>query len=658
MKNRIKFTALILSGIFALICLLASCSGSANPDTPSDGKTYYKVTFDSDGGSSVATQKVESGQTATKPDAPTKTDYDFEGWFLGDTLYDFNTPVEANIKLKAKWEIAIYTITFDSDGGSDVDKKYVTAGKAVEESDAPGKQGYGFYGWYLGETEYDFSSAVHSDLTLKAKWGPVKAKEVTNETIIKAIETLTESKVLKVTGEFSHELIREVNKALKALYEEKPAVLVSLDLSEVTGLSSNNYYPITMELESVIPYDSDTHNNSFYGCKNLESIILPDRLYRIGSRAFEECSNLTSITIPENIVDIYSPFGYSPDKNYKLTNIYYKGTLQQWCSMYECGPFPEHENFYLKGEKLPSELTIPNDITSISNYAFSGCSSLTSVSIPNTVTKIGEGTFSGCTSLTSVNIPDSVTEIGSSAFSGCSSLKSITIADSVTEIGSSAFKKCSSLTSITLPDSVTKIGESVFDDCTSLEEISIPFVGNSKDTSNIARGYDYFGILFGKSYNTASLTYITDCNKSYVPSSLKKVTITGGEITKYSFDGCVYITDITISGSVTKIGSSAFSGCLSLKSINISANVNEIESYAFSGCLSLKSINIPATVKEIGSYAFRDCSALSSVTFEKKDGWHQYSYPYLVPENTFDTPENAAEYIKSHIYEGYFQEDE
>ena len=366
MKNRIKFPALILSGIFALICLLGSCSGSANPDTPSDGKTYYTVTFDSDGGSSVASKKVESGTTVTRPDNPTKTDYDFEGWFTGDTLYNFDTPVEADITLKAKWEIAIYTITFDSDGGSDIEEKYVTAGKTVEEPDAPSKSGYGFYGWYNGETEYDFSSAVHSDLTLKAKWGPVKAKEVTNENIVKTIKTLTESKTLKATGEFSHELIREVNKALKALYEEKPAVLVSLDLSEVTGLSSNNYYPITMELESVNPYNSDTHNNSFYGCKNLESIILPDRLYRIGSRAFEECSNLTSITIPENMAYISSPFGYSPDKNYKLTNIYYKGTLQQWCSIDYYGSFPEHENFYLKGEKLPSELTIPNDITSIS----------------------------------------------------------------------------------------------------------------------------------------------------------------------------------------------------------------------------------------------------------------------------------------------------
>jgi len=290
MKNRIKFTALILSGIFALICLLVSCSGSANPDTPSDGKTYYKVTFDSDGGSSVTTQKVESGQTATKPDAPTKTDYDFEGWFLGDTLYDFNTPVEANIKLKAKWEIAIYTITFDSDGGSDVEEKYVTAGKTVEEPDTPGKQGYGFYGWYNGETEYDFSSAVHSDLTLKAKWGPVKAKEVTNENIVKTIKTLTESKVLKATGEFSYDLICNVGKALKELYEEKPSVLVSLDLSEVTGLEAIR---------------------GFSGCHNLTSISIPDTVTSIRDTAFENCSKLTNFIIPDSVEEIYKAAFYN-----------------------------------------------------------------------------------------------------------------------------------------------------------------------------------------------------------------------------------------------------------------------------------------------------------------------------------------------------------
>ena len=291
MKNRIKNFIILL--MFVLTSLLISCQGSAspsNPDTPSDGKTYYTVTFDSDGGSTVASRKVESGTKVTRPDNPTKADYDFEGWFTGDTLYDFDTPVEANITLKAKWEIAIYTITFDSDGGSDVEEKYVTAGKTVAEPDAPGKQGYGFYGWYLGETEYDFSSAVHSDLTLKAKWGPVKAKEVTNENIVKTIKTLTESKALKASGEFSYELICNVGKALKELYEEKPSVLVSLDLSEVTGLDAIS---------------------GFSGCHNLTSISIPDTVTSIGYTAFENCSKLTNFIIPDSVEEIYEAAFYN-----------------------------------------------------------------------------------------------------------------------------------------------------------------------------------------------------------------------------------------------------------------------------------------------------------------------------------------------------------
>ena len=71
-------------------------------------------------------------------------------------------------------------------------------------------------------------------------------------------------------------------------------------------------------------------------------------------------------------------------------------------------------------------MTIPNDVTTIWNYAFSGCSSLTSVTIGNSVRTIETSAFSGCSSLTSVTIPNSVTTIGKEAFSGCKNIKQIT----------------------------------------------------------------------------------------------------------------------------------------------------------------------------------------------------------------------------------------
>ena len=118
-----------------------------------------------------------------------------------------------------------------------------------------------------------------------------------------------------------------------------------------------------------------------------------------------------------------------------------------------------------------TSITIPNSVTSIGNYAFSGCQSLTSVTIGNRVTSIGYAAFDNCSSLTSVTIPDSVTSIGGSAFLGCRSLTSVTIGNSVTSIEKSTFQSCHSLTSVTIGYSVTLIGSSAFYYCTSLKEV-------------------------------------------------------------------------------------------------------------------------------------------------------------------------------------------
>ena len=88
---------------------------------------------------------------------------------------------------------------------------------------------------------------------------------------------------------------------------------------------------------------------------------------------------------------------------------------------------------------LIKKIVISQGVTSIGDYAFSNCKSLTSIEIHDSVTSIGDSAFEDCESLTSIEIPDSVTSIGKYAFYNCTSLISIEIPDSVTSIGGATF---------------------------------------------------------------------------------------------------------------------------------------------------------------------------------------------------------------------------
>ena len=110
-------------------------------------------------------------------------------------------------------------------------------------------------------------------------------------------------------------------------------------------------------------------------------------------------------------------------------------------------------------------------VTSIGDYAFNQCRSLTSVTIPNSVTSIGGAAFCLCTSLTSVTIGNSVTSIGLYAFTYCSSLTSVTIPNSVTSIGVSAFFGCSALTSVTIGSGTSDIYYNAFAKCKNLKNV-------------------------------------------------------------------------------------------------------------------------------------------------------------------------------------------
>lgn len=125
----------------------------------------YTVTFQSEGGSEVASQ-IRANTPADQPADPTKEGYTFIGWYSGESEWDFETPVTAVLTLTAKWQINRYTITFDTAGGSEVPSITQDYGTAITPPAAPTRTGYTFAGW----DKTIPSTMPAGDMTITARW--------------------------------------------------------------------------------------------------------------------------------------------------------------------------------------------------------------------------------------------------------------------------------------------------------------------------------------------------------------------------------------------------------------------------------------------------------------------------------------------------------
>ena len=382
---------------------------------------------------------------------------------------------------------------------------------------------------------------------------------------------------------------------------------------------------------------------AFYGCTGLNSVTIPLSVTSIGNSAFGGCTALTSVTLRSNAVVSAT---YTSSNNF--STIFGN----------------QVESYTLSG--LPSY-----PIQAIGNYAFYGCSGMTSLDIPSSVTSIGQYAFRGCSGLNSITIPNSVTSINSYTFYGCSGLTSVTIGNSVTSIGQYAFRGCSGLNSITIPNSVTSIGNYAFRDCTGLTEMTVerttPPNAAANTFSNVpntipiyvpcgtkeayqATNWNYFtnivdpcGIITFADANVKSLCVqywdsnqdgelsydeaaaVTTLKPQGVTNSVfyNKPNITSFNELQYftgltslvpnAFNYCSSLASVTLPNSVTTIGQYAFNRCTSLVSVSLGNSVVTIDKNAFSYCSQLASVTLPNTVTTIGNFAFEDCTSLTAI---------------------------------------------
>ena len=428
----------------------------------------------------------------------------------------------------------------------------------------------------------------------------------------------------------------------------------------------------------------DIGYGAFYQCELLATVTIPDAVTSIGEAAFYQCYHLTEVTIGTCVTNI----GRSAFARCDRLNAVNISDIGAWCKISFNGssanPLCYAKHLYLNGEEV-TDLTLPDSVSNIGEWAFYNYQGLTSVKIGSGVTNIAQTAFNNCPStlFDTTTIPGTrlldgwviegiqsfegdleltgIRGIADKAFLSCSGLTAVTLPDSVINIGDSAFFGCNGLTTVTIGKNVRHIGVAAFSGCNNLKEVhvaNLPAWCNSTIGSFEANPLYYAhnlyvddellteaiipdGVTTINSFVFCGCTNLTTVN---IPGSVTSI----GSNAFYGCDGIVAATIpqaicssqlstifpaayptiavVTIGDGVTDIGNSTFAGCRGLTNVTISPDVARIGASAFSGCSGLSRITIPDSVTSIGADAFSGCSGLTAVDIQDLAAWCRISF--------------------------------
>ncbi len=346
---------------------------------------------------------------------------------------------------------------------------------------------------------------------------------------------------------------------------------------------------------------------------NSKSITIPSSVSVISDEVFINNTSLESVTIPDSVLSIGDKAFYGCTSLGTISggdNVKYVGALAFVDTAFLLNSDVE---FLTLGAALISyngtqtEVSLPDDIKSISPYAFLQNDKITSFCATDFLTHISEGAFYDCKNLSEVNITTSVSFIGPDAFYNTQFIKTqsdfvvlgdsilvayngsesnIVIPDTVKQIAPNAFYENKDITSVKIPNSVFVVCERAFMGCSSLSSVEL---------SN--------GLMMIDNEAFAL------CSKLETLTTPATLSVIG----KGAFIECDGLKAVFMDGNNLFVDYGAFAHCDSLETALLSNDVSSLMDKSFSDNKNLKSVTLPSGVVFVTSSAFDNCSALTAI---------------------------------------------
>lgn len=580
-------------------------------------KKEYTLTYNNNGGSGCTSKKVTSGNAWGTLCTPTRTNYDFLGWYTsasGGTKISSTTVATKDQTVYAHWEYATLKLTYDNNGGSGCTSKTFVKNQKVGTLCVPTKATNEFAGWYTsatGGTEVTSDTVLSEATTVYAHWTPTcfaftpSTGTITNYYDYKGNNSANGSCPRSVTipSTISGKTVLKIG---NYSFEEKNITSVTIPNTVIeigySAFGNNKLTSVT------IPSSVITIKNGAFEYNNITTLTLNDGLKTIGANAFTE-NAIKSLKTPSTLETI----GYSAFYKNNITTL----TLNEGLTLIDGEAFYNNSITSVKTpstlvrigystfkENNISSLTLNSGLKNIGDFAFFR-NKIPNVTIPTTVTYLGNASFNDN------QLPDSIatlykrnsdgSEDKTTVVSYGGSRKSGVVVPSTVNIIDDFAYYYNNITSITIPTSVTKVGDHgvAFNNISTINiPSSVTYIDHRGFANNWASTINY---------TSSNLTYLGTAafngNSTSTTNALKyKKNPDGTDDTSVVVSYSANRKNITLPSTVKEIADYAFFNAF-VNSITIPEGVTKIGSNAFGWCY-LSSITIPSTVQTIGYAAF------------------------------------------------------